>query len=70
MKTAVDKLIETLEDDGYRFDKDVVDNAREEFKQQIIDFTKKCQLVRDIDCDGNVTFCFDPKVHYDKTFNK
>lgn len=36
MKTALDKLIEKLEDDGYRFDKDIIDEARADFKQQII----------------------------------
>lgn len=42
----------------------------EKEKQQIIDFASKCQLVRDVDCDGNVTFCFDPKEQFGKTFNK
>lgn len=44
-------------------------NLLEKEKQQTIDFASKCQLVRDVDCEGNVTFCFDPKEQFDKTFS-
>lgn len=38
------------------------------FKQHIIDFAYKCTLVRNIDLDGNIIFCFDPEELYNETF--
>lgn len=70
MKTAIHELIELLEDDGYRFNPNIIQEALEKEKQQIIDFGTKCTLVKDIDLDGNIIFCFDPEELYTQTFNQ
>ncbi len=37
-------------------------------KRQTIHFAQKCTLVRNIDLDGNVIFCFDPAELFEITF--
>jgi hypothetical protein len=39
-------------------------------KQQIVDFANKCQLIEDIDCDGNVTFVYKPEDKFKEQFEQ
>jgi hypothetical protein len=73
-QTAVEWLVEQLKKSlpsvyNGEFNKEI-EQAKEMEKQQIIDACNKMQIIRDVDFDGNVTFCFDPKQYYSETFNK
>jgi hypothetical protein len=46
----------------------LIDQAKEMEKQQIIEFGKKMQLVRDVDFDGNIEFIFNAEQYYNKTY--
>jgi len=48
---------------------EIREQAKEMEKQQIIDACNKMQIIQDIDCDGNVTFWFQPEQYYNETFN-
>lgn len=39
-------------------------------REQIIDFGEKCQLVKDVDFDGNVTFSFNLIQLFNDTFEQ
>lgn len=34
-------------------------------KDEMIDFGQKMQIIRDVDCDGNVDFMFDPETYFE-----
>lgn len=63
MKTALVKLIQLLESDGYRFDFDVINNAFEEEKQQIIEAHNKGQQYYNPGYNPNVS-----EQYYNETF--
>jgi hypothetical protein len=76
MKTAITKIMDAIEmehNNGVGISQRVIwkmlNEAKEEEKQQIIDFANKCQIVRNIDIDGNITFV-DPAEFFESTFNK
>lgn len=39
-------------------------------KQQRIADMGKMQIIEDVDCDGNVTFIFNPELYYNETYLK
>jgi hypothetical protein len=38
-------------------------------EKQIVDYASKMQMIKDVDFDGNVEFCFDPKKSFSQMFN-
>lgn len=38
-------------------------------KEQIIKFGQAMQVVRDVDFDGNIEFCFEPSLAFEKMFD-
>jgi hypothetical protein len=68
-KTAVELLQEQYEKcpESFLTDDDF-DKAKEIQKQNMIDFGRKMQLIKDIDSDGNVKFCFEPEKSFMEMF--
>jgi hypothetical protein len=69
--TAVEWLIEQLYGNNEIFgvSTDLYEQAKEMEKQQIIDACNKMQIIKDVDCDGNVKFFFEAEQYYNETFN-
>lgn len=72
-QTALQELIEIRNKnfDAIKFVKYFDENRLqllEKEKQQIINFGNKCQIIKDVDFDGNVSFVFDPEQYYEQTF--
>jgi hypothetical protein len=38
-------------------------------EEQMIDYASKMQMIKDVDFDGNVEFCFDPKKSFSQMFS-
>lgn len=38
-------------------------------EKQMVDYASKMQMIKDVDSDGNVEFCFDPKKSFSQMFN-
>ena len=60
-------LQERISRGKYVFAIQVAEKELETEKQQIIDFANKCQLVRDVDMDGNITFV-NPAEFFESTY--
>jgi hypothetical protein len=66
-QTAVEWLLDKWSIQGTFYGSDI-NQAKEMEKQQIIEFGKKMQLVRDVDFEGNIEFIFNAEQYYNKTY--
>ena len=65
--TSIEWLSEIISKMGY-VSADIVEQAKEIHKQEIINACHKMQIISKIDFDGNVYFMFSPKDYYKQTF--
>ncbi len=52
------------------YNEGILDTALEKEKEQTVGFGNKMQIVQDVSCDGNITFCFNPEEYYNQTYNQ
>ncbi|WP_276979969.1 hypothetical protein [Flavobacterium filum] len=50
--------------------KQLLNQAKQMEKEQMIEFGNKMQIVKDIDSDGNIEFAFNPEQFYNENYSK
>lgn len=50
--------------------KQLLNQAKQMEKEQMIEFGNKMQIVKDIDSDGNIEFAFNPEQFYNETYGE
>lgn len=50
--------------------KQLLNQAKQMEKEQMIEFGNKMQIVKDIDSDGNIEFAFNPEQYYKETYGE
>ena len=69
-QTAVEWLGERVREMGFLHHV-AREDAKQMYKEQMIDFGKKCQMVHDVEYgDGAVTFLFTPEQLFEETYKK
>lgn len=67
-KTAVEFLVDNIHYLHSTKWQEIVEQAKQMEKQQMIEFGKKMQIVKDITPDGDIEFCFEPKKYIEKNY--